>query len=172
MQDVKAGMRIGQDMRAHRGRLWLLRAGTVLTRELILLMIKRGIESVYIEDESDRERYRRPRFDHGDEKTRPEEATLSRVIKPPTTAKGVAYPAEAPPPPEASINHQLRDDVVSSLDDIFKDAAIGAEDVHASTAAVVKKLDNVVDSLVGALDGQSVVNIMNIKSYDDYTYHH
>ena len=81
--------------------------------------------------------------------------------------KRIYIPASKP-----SISGQLRDSAIVSLEKVFKNALIGASDIHVSTIAVIKDIDDVVSKVVDALDGQAMVGIMNLKSYDDYTYSH
>lgn len=73
-----------------------------------------------------------------------------------------------------AINDELRDKALDNLQDIFEFVSISGEDIHTSSAQLVGQLDNIVDGLVGALvnDHSVLVNINDLKSYDDYTYHH
>lgn len=71
-----------------------------------------------------------------------------------------------------AVNSSVRDSAVENLDVLFKEVSIGATDIHASTAQVIKNLDRVVDHLVDVLCVETSVDILNLKSHDDYTYHH
>lgn len=84
-------------------------------------------------------------------------------------------PAKPPPviKPAPVISPKLRQEAVDVLENMFTSLQIGAEDIHASTQ-IVKQLDRVVDNLVQSIVNNSnvMVNINDLKSYDDYTYHH
>ena len=152
--EVKAGMRIARSLEhSGGGELSLLRVGTPLTGDIIQLMKKRGIQWVYIQDEKDR---------------RPSESQDRR----PPPGREMTESGMLVPPKRPAISEALRTSAVQSLEAVYKDALIGASDIHSSTAAVIKKLDQVVDSLVDSLDGQSMISIMDLKSYDDYTFSH
>jgi len=69
------------------------------------------------------------------------------------------------------ITNELKGKAIGSLSDLFS-AAAGSE-VHDS-ARVVGEVEAVVDQLVTSIgsDRGTLVNISNLKSYDEYTYHH
>ena len=71
------------------------------------------------------------------------------------------------------INEQLRQESVNYISDIFAIAQGKFEDASLASKTI-KQLDNVVDQLISSLsmEGRSMVNINNLKSYDEYTYHH
>lgn len=73
----------------------------------------------------------------------------------------------------APLPQQLRHDAISSLENLFTGGAIQEGDIH-QAAQLVSQLDTVVSQLVNALssDHAALVNISDLKSYDDYTYHH
>lgn len=75
--------------------------------------------------------------------------------------------------PKPTIDRALRNEALDNLEDIF-DLAEKNELTQQSATQVVKELDTVVDQLVDTLasDKKSLVNIADLKSYDDYTYHH
>ena len=71
------------------------------------------------------------------------------------------------------ISPKLRDEAISFLSDIF--AIASGQYGDASIASMtVKQLDNVVEQLVASLskERRSLININDLKSYDEYTYHH
>lgn len=72
------------------------------------------------------------------------------------------------------IDSALKQDALDKLEDIFTDAIISEKDIHTSSAQVITQLDSVVDKLVESLltEKAALVNINDLKSYDDYTYHH
>ncbi|MCL2121895.1 MAG: HD-GYP domain-containing protein [Clostridiales bacterium] len=71
------------------------------------------------------------------------------------------------------ISPKLREEAISYLTDIF--AIASGQYGDASIASMtVKQLDNVVEQLVSSLSKErgSLINIIDLKSYDEYTYHH
>lgn len=79
------------------------------------------------------------------------------------------------PKPEPIISEELRIDAVSNLEEFFHLAQFKEDDFYITSAIqVVKHLDTVVDQLVETLSGDqdALVNINDLKSYDEYTYHH
>lgn len=78
---------------------------------------------------------------------------------------------ELPPPPPPVISEELRTEAITNLESLFT----VARDNDATTAPhLVRELDTVVDQLVETLkdDQAALVNISDLKSYDEYTYHH
>jgi putative nucleotidyltransferase with HDIG domain len=71
------------------------------------------------------------------------------------------------------ISPRLRHEVVGYLHDLFSIAEGKNEDTP-FTAQTVKQLDTIVGQLVSAMsrDQRAIVNIYDLKSYDEYTYHH
>ena len=67
---------------------------------------------------------------------------------------------------------QLRDEALDTLETIF--TKLGGEGVHETAAQVARKVDAVVNRMVGSIlsEGNALVNINDLKSYDDYTFHH
>lgn len=67
---------------------------------------------------------------------------------------------------------ELRDEALDTLEDAFN--TFGQEDFHEATKRIVQRVDTVVDKMVGYLrgDNNTLVNINDLKSYDDYTFHH
>ena len=96
------------------------------------------------------------------------------VDLPSTDTRPKIIPPFEVPPVKPVIDDKLRETAVSGIRDLF-DLAQG-ESVNMTTAyQVVKDLDNVVDELVDTIsseDPNSIVQIADLKSYDEYTYHH
>ncbi len=79
------------------------------------------------------------------------------------------------PKAEPVITNELRDEALGNLEDIFSLAKQSESEHHMTTAVqVVKQLDTVVDQLVESVtkEKKALVNIAELKSYDEYTYHH
>jgi len=142
---ITPGMVVGEDVPAIEGNIPLVRKSTVLSSDIISLMRKNNVRFAFIS--ADKTPVKRSGGD----------ASPSRVHMP------VLKP---------TINKALRQDAVNSIEALFADASIGISDIHDSTATVLKNIDGIVERLLNSLDGQSIVSIMNLKSYDDYTYHH
>lgn len=73
------------------------------------------------------------------------------------------------------IDTALRVDAIHNLEAFFTNARTGNDEAQLTNAVhVVKHLDTVVDQLVDSLldDQNALVNINDLKSYDEYTYHH
>lgn len=87
-------------------------------------------------------------------------------------AKMVRIPKSRP-----VISDDLRDDAIVSISQLF-DVVKSEEPENnpnpTSAYQVVKQLDTVVEQLVETLvdDQRALINIRDLKSYDDYTYHH
>ena len=150
IDNIRPGMVVGKSIPNPNGGIELIRKGTTLTSSLVALMQQHQIKSAMITDKP------APRYEHG------REAEPGRVLRP-----GVYVPRHKP-----VVSSHLRDKAVENLGLLFKEVAIGATDVHASTSTVIKNIDNVVDKMVDSLDEKAVVDIMSLKSYDDYTYYH
>ena len=75
------------------------------------------------------------------------------------------------PEVRATISPKLRAEAVACLEQLFK--AIGEGNVHTSVQ-IIKNLDNIVDQLVSSIgrDRFALININDLRSYDEYTYHH
>ena len=79
------------------------------------------------------------------------------------------------PDVEPLLSDELKIEAESGIRRLFETVAAEASDENYSTAhQVVKELDNVVDQLVDTLEANphEMVRIADLKSYDDYTYHH
>jgi len=123
----------------------LVEKNTPATAMIIESLYKHGIRFVYIDEIQTKRRQEALR------------ATYSRF----------------PPIPKAKplINEKLRNRAVENLQTAFEAFSIG--DVHQS-AQIVKQLDSVVEQLVESLVNEkgTFVSINDLKSYDEYTYHH
>jgi HD-GYP domain-containing protein (c-di-GMP phosphodiesterase class II) len=77
------------------------------------------------------------------------------------------------PTPKQIIDEELQDEAIQHLEDLFTMAQQNDESPSA-VARVVKQLDTVVEQLISSLmeDQSALVNISDLKSYDEYTYHH
>ena len=75
------------------------------------------------------------------------------------------------PKVEPTITEQLAKEGLSSLQDLF---AVAAGSKVTTAHRAVKQLDDVVDQLVETVSDEDsgIVHISNLKSYDDYTFHH
>lgn len=146
MDNITPGMAVGEDVPAIEGNIPLVRKGTVLNSDIISLMRKNDVRFAFISADKT--------------PARPSEGGSS----PPGR---IHMPVLKP-----TISKVLRQEALSGIEALFADASIGASDVHDSTATVLKNIDGIVDQLLESLDGQSIVSIMNLKSYDDYTFHH
>ena len=74
------------------------------------------------------------------------------------------------------ISNELRDKTINSIQNLFSIAKDANESNDNMTTAyqAVKDLDDVVHQLINAitLDTRGLIHINNLKSYDEYTYHH
>jgi putative nucleotidyltransferase with HDIG domain len=76
------------------------------------------------------------------------------------------------PQAKPTLSPGLRDRAVQSLEEIYKSSiSRDAVDAH-SGLSVAHRFDKIVDELVDTIDSGTLINIINLKSYDDYTYHH
>lgn len=78
------------------------------------------------------------------------------------------------PKPEPLLPPALREEAIGSLQDIFSSVTATKEKLHESAAKLIGHIDSVVGQLVDSLlEKQSAfVNINDLKSYDEYTFHH
>lgn len=151
IDDAKNGMTLAKDVVLDDDRVTILtRSGTVLTEQIIQRISESGIISVYIVGQDD----------SGD---LPAELHLDSQV---TVAQTVA---KAKP----IINDRLRDEAIESLKEVFSHDFINSQNKRESFK-VVKHLNTVTERLVDALarDTRTCVNIIDLKSYDEYTYHH
>lgn len=143
IDELQDGMVLAQDLYAsHDSVSPFIRQGVCLNQSIIRNLTRRGLEKVQIRDENDIQQDNL--FHHDIEKS---------------------------PSP---IGEDLRDDTLETIEEIFKFVAITDEDAHAHTAQLINHLDGIVHQLVGALltDSTALVNISDLRSYDDYTFHH
>jgi len=94
-----------------------------------------------------------------------EDVKITVPVKP---TRLIEIPKEPP-----VINPKLRREAVNFLTDMFS-IAQGTNEDTPYTAQTVKQLDTVVDQLVSTMtrDQRAMININDLKSYDEYTYHH
>ena len=97
----------------------------------------------------------------------------------PTPQPETAPEEDQPPPmprPKTLIDDTLREYAVNSIRDMFDLAQTGMDSNANMTTAfqAVKEVDTAVSQLVQTLAGESsgLIHINDIKSYDEYTYHH
>ena len=85
-------------------------------------------------------------------------------------ADEAAEPDEMPSVP--TIPEKLREEAISGIHNLFSMAA-GSNNV-VTAYQVVKELDNILDQLIDtvSMESASLVHINNLKSHDEYTYHH
>lgn len=162
IEQVKSGMVSAVDLfPPNNNMLPYIRQGTIFTDSIIYEAARIGITSVYVQS--------------------PDEPASH---PPPTSRPHPAQPTYTPeivkPPPGNSKNEAVivpepvKKQALSSLEDLYHMAEIGKEDIHESSKQVIKQVDNVVVDLVDSLSIQQgmLVNITDLKSYDEYTYHH
>ena len=91
-----------------------------------------------------------------------------KVKQAPTGSGLIEIPKESP-----VISARLRNETVTYLSDLFAVAQGKFEDA-ALASKTIRQLDNVVNQLVASLsqEGRSLIDINDLKSYDEYTYHH
>lgn len=72
-----------------------------------------------------------------------------------------------------TISEELRDEALDNLEELFSITEIG-EDTHHSAVKIVRHIDAIVERLVESVldDKNSLVNVNDLRSYDEYTYHH
>jgi len=76
------------------------------------------------------------------------------------------------PPVKPILDEAVREKAVDNIRDLF--GAIGDSENMTTAYHAVKELDDVVDQLVDSLtsETESFVHIADLKSFDEYTYHH
>lgn len=149
IEKIQPGMILARDIPVPRNRyVPLIRRDTLLTDRMIGEMHAQGVLHAYIKETGD--------------------MTEEEKRRDPIVA-GPQLPGVKKPP---IISPELRESAISSLKDLFHFATI-SEDVH-DASKLVGKVDEVVDQLVDSLlkDPNALININDLKSYDDYTYHH
>jgi len=75
--------------------------------------------------------------------------------------------------PAPIIEEKLKSEAIENIEELFNIAKFG-EQAHKSSMQVVKHIDSVVRQLISSVNGDknAFVNIADLKSYDEYTYHH
>jgi len=149
---ARAGMVLAQDVYvSESGTNAFVRRGSVLNWETIDKLWDRGVLQLHVQD-----------------------ASTERPTRAPTSASDARLMSRAgiklAPPP---VSDTLRHEAVDALEETFDAVTHLGRDGHA-TAGILTRLDTVVGQLVSALmsDRTSLVNIANLKKYDDYTFHH
>lgn len=145
-EQLKSGMVTARDVFPPNNTLVpYIRKGTRLTAAMLEEMVRLNIHFAYVDAPSD----------------------------PPAPTQPVAdfpFPEKKP-----SLPPQLQKDALLSLENAFSAAELVApEDIHASSVQVIRQVDAVVGRLVDSLNSEKdiMVNITDLKSYDEYTYHH
>ena len=77
------------------------------------------------------------------------------------------------PPPRSILTPQLREGALQNITDLFDFFKQEVRDRH-QVLGIIKQMDTLVDQLVHNLqvDKNAQVHITDLKSYDEYTYHH
>lgn len=148
--DAKDGMIVAEDIFAPgAGGNALVRAGTILTPSLIEHIDKCGVSFFQVDGQAE-----------------------TPVPTPPAAAPDLFFPISKPKPRHI-LDPALRNEAVASLEDFFSAIAVNSNDIHAASK-IVRHLDKVIENLVDTLtaDNRALVNIGDLKSYDEYTYHH
>lgn len=147
VQELQEGMILAQDVYSDEDSI-IVPEKVELKSKTIKALQDFGIEKVYIVGE--------PAVDR-------EEQELLRDV---AIAQGI-------PQTKPTIHPELQENAIHNLEDIFV-LAQKDELTQQNATHLVKELDSVVDQLVETLmhDRDSLVNIADLKSYDDYTFHH
>lgn len=145
IKQLQPGMVLAQDVYAAAdSTMSVLRCGTPLDEGLISRLAIAGVATVHIESDD-----------------RPMAKALLQTLK----------TSVAPPPP--IVTNELRKTAVESLEKAFQNV-LDSEDGVFNNQQLQAHLNGVVGHLVDTLveDSTTLVNITDLKSYDDYTYHH
>lgn len=151
IRELRPGMVLEEDVySSYNGIIPLLRKNTKVTATFLTQLEKRGVIEVFVKDSREAEIARR-----GSSLDVPERQVYVPKAKP-------------------ILNEALKTDALGSLEELFTSISFQEADVHASSAKIIRNLDSVVGQLVDTLttDRNALVNINDLKSYDDYTYHH
>lgn len=142
-EELKDGMQLAQDIFLNDDSASpFVSKGIILNDYVIKRLRKTGVRNVYVADQNP--------FATG-------------------TAGAGHKPASRPALPE-----KLRNEALYSLENVFNSISLEGEDMKAAAQQAVKQLDSVVDQMVASMGDESgtLININDLKSYDDYTYHH
>ena len=145
-QALQPGMVLAQDVFVKdEGDSAVLRTGNQLSERAIARLRGWNVEYVFVE---------------GEEELSPAAQMLRQ-----------AHSAVQPPPPV--ITTELRQEAVNTLQRFFEGVS-AVEGTQEVSAGMVENLNAVVDQLTDSLSlaKDSLVNINDLKQYDDYTYHH
>ncbi|MDR2933267.1 MAG: HD-GYP domain-containing protein [Oscillospiraceae bacterium] len=148
-KELQSGMVSAQDVFDDSGSLIpLIRKDETLTNNVIAELRMRKVRAVYIKDAPIRRDPGRPGID------RP---SIIQV-----------------PKPRPVVDTKLRSEALESLEDAFALAALDKENIHQSSTQIIRHVDAVVNQLVNSLQREpgALVNINDLKSYDEYTFHH
>lgn len=154
-EDFQTGMVVGRDieMPASSG-LPLVRRNTVLTAIIIESLRRWEIPAIFVMEESD----------------------FSRRVPEDRSAGAPAARSSwlFVPKPKRIVTPELREEAISSLQAAFLTVSSTKDSLHESSAQILKQLDQVVEKLVKSLQRErgALVNISDLKSYDEYTFHH
>ena len=148
IEEIKPGTMLEQDIYSDgNSTVPLLYKGSLISGEYLEKLKERGISAILIKDERLPERVRNRLVDQW---------------------KGSA---DYVPKAEPAIAPELKSEAINSVQDLF--SSINEDDVH-SSAQIIKNMDSVVEQLVNSIgkDQSTLINISDLRSYDEYTYHH
>ena len=181
---VTVGMTIAERIHANDEQnmnVIVIRSGTILTEKMVELLRRQQIKEVRIfsqepyasepSQESGARRENKPPQESGapQEKKPPQESRIPQVNKIPQTIGTI------PPVEPIILDESLRVEAVDGIRGLFAAINEGSQKGNMTTAyQAVKGLETVVDHLVDSLisRGNRLVHIADLKSYDEYTYHH
>ena len=190
LKDLRTGMELAQDIYLEEDpSTAYLRRGFVLTDRAIERLRRQQVRRVYIEDETS-------------SKPQAFTPLYPKTLPRSTGADTPAYTAAPPPqvfphdalgqprrqsvlPPVLQVTHAtaleplptidpvLREEAIATLQNTFNDILVSDSGIYGS-ADTLQPMDKVVDKLVHTIifDRKALVNITDLKSFDDYTYHH
>ncbi|MDL2219721.1 HD-GYP domain-containing protein [Ruminococcaceae bacterium OttesenSCG-928-O06] len=148
---ARPGMKLAQDLYLNEDDTTpYLRRGFALTEEAIDRLAQQGVLRIYVAEEI--------------EVPRPAASSPFYLLQ-------NARHAVDPPPPV--VKPQLRKDALESLDHVFNDVLISDAGIVGAERELQRVAD-VVDQLVLAVraNRSTLLSIQDLKSYDEYTYHH
>ncbi|MDR2168430.1 MAG: HD-GYP domain-containing protein [Clostridiales bacterium] len=141
----------------HESNLILVNEGTFLTSEAIFRLRKHSIEGIHILTD-EKPQVAPPR----------KPAPAPKIYLPPQ----IKVDMPEMPNVSALIDEKLHDAALAGIHSVFASAEDGGSLITAHQG--IRELDNIVDNLIDTLssDSSGLVHIVNLKSYDDYTYAH
>ncbi|MDL2232823.1 HD-GYP domain-containing protein [Ruminococcaceae bacterium OttesenSCG-928-L11] len=149
--NLRIGMVLEEDIYSANNRVVpLVKRGAVLDWPLMTKLLRHNIQSVYVNDES---------------VPQPQGQNFRNLIPP------SAFNVPAPKP---IIEDELKVEALENLEDLFHNVSIDEGVLHESSLKIITHLDQIVEQLVNSLedDRHALININDLKSYDEYTYHH